>query len=152
MKKDKEEKFVDMKLHLDPETEKFIVEGALRAGVTTDQLISSIIIAKLAEPERPKTPDPNFALFMFDRRVQELMVNAMLGMSDQLLHDIETYGGRLKHYGQEPEWSGKPVILEAAKKMQLLARIVPGLCKVLDKANMLDGTLEWTMDVKRKES
>jgi hypothetical protein len=150
MKKDKEEKFVDMKLHLDPEADKLLHEGAARAGVLPEDLVRSILITELAKPEK-KTPIPNLSLLLFDRRVQELMVHTMLGMSDQLLRDIENYENRMKHYGQEPEWSGKSVILETAKRMQLLARIVPGLCKALDKANTLGGLLKWTIDVEREE-
>ena len=150
MKNKCKEKWVDMKLHLDADVDKLLHEGAARAGVLPEDLARSILITDLAKPEQPKTPIPNISLFIFDQRVQELMTHALLGTSDQLLRDIEAYSSRMKHYGHTPEWSGKPVILETAKKMQLLARIVPELCRALDKADTLGGKLKWTVNVERE--
>ena len=142
---------VEVQIRLEPEIEKLVREGAARAGVAPEELLRSIMIAELANPEKSKTPISDMLAISQKIRVQEYTLQGLLHALDKMLEEITDTENRLKHYSHKPEWSGKEIMLKGSQTMQAIARMLPTICTALDELEWLGPGSEFKIDVRSRE-
>ena len=144
----KEEEF---KVHLDPDVEKLLIDGAARAGVTPEKLLVAIMTAELAKPVPPKQDIADVAMIVFNTRVREHLRYALLHTAGSVMDERDNYEKCLKFYDHAPDWSGKAIYTKVSHYLQRLSHLLPQLCNALDKAEETGGEVEITINVRRKE-
>ena len=144
----KEEEF---KVHLDPDVEKLLIDGAARAGVTPEKLLAAIMTAELAKPVPPKQSTGDIITAIHNTRVREHLRYELIRTAGRVMDERDNYEKCLKHYNHVPEWSGKAAYTKTSHYLQILSHLLPQLCDAMDKAEEIGGEVEVKIEVRRKE-
>jgi hypothetical protein len=141
----------ELRVHLDPDVEKLLIDGAARAGVTPEKLLVAIMTAELAKPVPPKQSTGDIITAIHNTRVREHLRYALLHTAGSVMDERDNYEKCLKFYDHAPDWSGKAIYTKVSHYLQRLSHLLPQLCNALDKAEETGGEVEITINVRRKE-
>jgi len=141
----------ELRVHLDPDVEKLLIDGAARAGVTPEKLLVAIMTAELAKPVPPKQSTGDIITAIHNTRVREHLRYVLLHTAGSVMNERDNYEKCLKFYDHAPEWSGKAAYTKTSHYLQILSHWIPVLCNAMDEAGEIGGEVEVKIEVRRKE-